>query len=77
LSHADAERIALQAVKATVLANQKTISPQALQESIESQKKRVALTREMTDFSPHNQTHAASTDNDSSCIADGEESCNV
>lgn len=64
LSHADAERIALQAVKATILANQNVISPQVLQESIETQKKRVALTREMTDFSHHHQTHDASPDDD-------------
>jgi SpoVK/Ycf46/Vps4 family AAA+-type ATPase len=48
LSHADAERIALQAVKATVLANETAIQLETLKESIKNQKRRVALTREMT-----------------------------
>jgi len=46
-SHADAERAALQAVKATLLANHATISLKTLQTTIESQKRRVALTQEI------------------------------
>jgi SpoVK/Ycf46/Vps4 family AAA+-type ATPase len=56
LSHADAERIALQAVKATVLANCKTISSDTLKESIESQKKRIVLTREIAESSHSHDT---------------------
>lgn len=63
LSHADAERIALQAVKATVLANKKTINLDTLQESIDSQKKRASLTQEITDFSRPHETHSANSDN--------------
>ncbi len=77
LSHADAERIALQAVKTTVLANQKTISPQALQESIDSQKKRATLTREMINISPHHQTRATNADNEASHVVEGAESYNA
>ncbi len=62
VSHADAERIALQAVKATILANQKAVNMNTLQMSIESQKKRVALTREITDSSHTHQTHVINSD---------------
>jgi SpoVK/Ycf46/Vps4 family AAA+-type ATPase len=49
LSHADAERIALQAVKSTIIANQQVINLSTLQTSIKNQMRRVALTRAMTD----------------------------
>lgn len=63
LSHADIERIALQAVKATVLSDGKSISSKTLQNCIISQKKRVALTRDITDFIPHHQAHVDSVEN--------------
>jgi len=70
LSHADAERIALQAVKSTLLANQNTISSNTLQNSSKSHKKRVALTREMTDFSRTNQTNSSKSENLATDLAD-------
>lgn len=77
LSHADAERIALQAVKSTVLANQKAISLGALQESIESQKKRVALTQEIAASSHPRQTHSDKADNLATDVAEEGESYNA
>ncbi len=77
LSHADAERISLQAVKATVLANQKAITLDTLQESIENQKKRVALTREMTESSRPYRTYTVNSDSDASHIAEEGESYNA
>ena len=48
MSHADAERIAIQAVKATILGKGNAISLDTLSECIEIQRKRVALTSRMT-----------------------------
>jgi SpoVK/Ycf46/Vps4 family AAA+-type ATPase len=48
MSHADAEQIALQAVKATVISNKKAVDFNTIDESIKNQKRRLALTRDMT-----------------------------
>lgn len=74
LSHADAERIALQAVKATILANQKAINLSSLQTSIESQIRRVALTRAMIDSSRPYHTRTVNSDSNVFCAVNEEKS---
>jgi len=74
LSHADAERIALQAVKSTILANQHAINFSTLQKSIKSQMRRVTLTRSMTDFSRSHNAHTANSGSNVIGTAEGESS---
>jgi len=74
LSHADAERIALQAVKATILANQKVINLSTLQTSIESQIRRVTLTRAMIDSSRPYQTRTVNSESNVFCAVSEEKS---
>jgi SpoVK/Ycf46/Vps4 family AAA+-type ATPase len=77
MSHADVERVALDAVKTSVLADKHPIDNKILEKSAQNQKRRVTLTNNMTSKNEIKVSHIPSTNELEISIAENKEECNA
>jgi hypothetical protein len=77
MSHADVERVALDAVKTSVLADKHPIDAKTLKASAWNQKRRVTLTNSMTSKPETKVSQLPKTNDRETSIAEDKEECNA